>query len=1183
MVAVGVSYIYLNADGYGFNKTKEDVEIEIAHIVEEFDRIVQEEVPVIDSLKYEEFVPLYSNLPFDLYVYENNKLVFWNNNEIPELNANLVTKKIGLVSLRNRYYLALKDEKDGKTYLGLSLIRNSYSIVNKYLSNSYSKQFKFQDNDIILPALHSSGIPILAPNNEVVFKVQRQQKDFKEVDPIRLIISILVFLFLYLFCYNFVISFIDKNFTAGIITAIFLAFICYFSLNFIPYEFLKTILFKPELYGNNVFNSLGHLGIFTILILSISYLSLKYFVKHKDSLNERYLMLLLIASILVFVFSSELLKSLVLDSIINLRAENFAMFDLYSIVSLFMAFYISLFYSFFAKITMQFFENDLKSYIILTFSTVIVFALLKYRLDNNFIILALSALFLMFNIVLINLNKEGNVYFYFIYGVVFIVLHVSLIFTVYSEIKIENSKGTFASQKARQRDFTAEDLFTRVAQKIHSDDFIKSYYQDPLFTYKDLYKRLSYKYFGGYYSKFDVTILPFNNEGKPIKNLSDLSLVVFYDIVNRYGEETLSKELYYIQDDNENYSYISLLQIEENKKSVGTLLIKIVPKSYDIGNVYPELLLEGKNKLINQYENEFDYAIYVNDRLNAKFGDFPYPKFIKEIDNESYNHYYLIDNDFNKKVIISNKKISVLDKISVYSFVLSFYLVIGFISLVLYFNFSGSKDVKIFYFTFRRKITLSMLILVITAFFVFGITTIGYFSKQYNSYHNERLNRKETAILRAIDYIIENENITSEKDLRRYFIISMNKDLVELSDIHKMDINIFDKNGLLLTSSQDGIFTSGLISSTINPGAYISLKNDLKPHVIQDERIGKLEYLAAYVPIYDLKGEIISYLNIPYFSKEKKLNQDISNFMISLVNVYVLLFILVTIVAFFVSNSLTKPLKQISEKLRNISLEKQNSPIKWEGKDEIGALVKEYNKMIVELAHSANLLAKNERDEAWREMAKQIAHEIKNPLTPMKLSIQYLQKALKEDPERAMVLAERVSKTLVEQIDNLTDIATAFSSFAKMPVANKEIVSLEEVLDAAIDLFTRDDKVIEKEYNVKNAKIYADKNQMISVFNNLVKNALQATEDTVDPKIVVCLSELNGFLVVKVRDNGVGIPENKKQKVFVPNFTTKSSGTGLGLAISKQIIENLKGNIRFESEEGVSTIFYVQIPKAVGN
>ena len=237
--------------------------------------------------------------------------------------------------------------------------------------------------------------------------------------------------------------------------------------------------------------------------------------------------------------------------------------------------------------------------------------------------------------------------------------------------------------------------------------------------------------------------------------------------------------------------------------------------------------------------------------------------------------------------------------------------------------------------------------------------------------------------------------------------------------------------------------------------------------------------------------------------------------------------------------------------------------------------------MILQIESSASILAQSERESAWREMARQIAHEIKNPLTPMKLGIQHLQRALIEKPEEANELAAKVSKTMIEQIENLAEIATAFSSFAKMPTANKEEVNLIEILQNVMHLFNQNNTTnIFFKQKIDQAIIYADKNQLLSVFNNLIKNAQQATEETDNAKIELFLEESDDYYKIDVVDNGVGIPEDQIHKVFVPNFTTKSSGTGLGLAISKQIIENNKGQISFKSVENKGTTFTVLLPKA---
>jgi nitrogen fixation/metabolism regulation signal transduction histidine kinase len=234
--------------------------------------------------------------------------------------------------------------------------------------------------------------------------------------------------------------------------------------------------------------------------------------------------------------------------------------------------------------------------------------------------------------------------------------------------------------------------------------------------------------------------------------------------------------------------------------------------------------------------------------------------------------------------------------------------------------------------------------------------------------------------------------------------------------------------------------------------------------------------------------------------------------------------------------------------------------------------------MIVELQKGAEKLAKNEREGAWREMARQIAHEIKNPLTPMKLSIQHLQRAVKERPDSAKDLTERVASTLIEQIDNLSEIATAFSSFAKMPKPEREKISLTPILDSVVDLFNTENITFIKKYETEAIEIFADKNQMVSVFNNLLKNAVQATETKNDRNITIEIKKERPFAIISIIDNGVGIPKEMMDKIFTPNFTTKSSGTGLGLAISKQMIENSEGEIWFTSKESLGTTFYIKLP-----
>jgi nitrogen fixation/metabolism regulation signal transduction histidine kinase len=265
--------------------------------------------------------------------------------------------------------------------------------------------------------------------------------------------------------------------------------------------------------------------------------------------------------------------------------------------------------------------------------------------------------------------------------------------------------------------------------------------------------------------------------------------------------------------------------------------------------------------------------------------------------------------------------------------------------------------------------------------------------------------------------------------------------------------------------------------------------------------------------------------------------------------------------------------------MREITLGKTNEEIVWNKKDEIGQLVKQYNKMVHQLEESAEALARSEREGAWREMARQVAHEIKNPLTPMKLSIQYLQKAIDSNQPNVKELTAGVATTLIEQIDHLSKIAADFSQFANIGNKKIELVDLHQVIGILVDLYNSNPKVhIQWNKIFGSVVMKADKTHMNRVFTNLLANAVDACQNKPDCDIEISEEQKNGEITISVKDNGEGIPAEMHSKIFMPNFTTKTSGTGLGLAMTKSIIEQAKGNIWFETEEGKGTTFFVQLP-----
>jgi nitrogen fixation/metabolism regulation signal transduction histidine kinase len=439
----------------------------------------------------------------------------------------------------------------------------------------------------------------------------------------------------------------------------------------------------------------------------------------------------------------------------------------------------------------------------------------------------------------------------------------------------------------------------------------------------------------------------------------------------------------------------------------------------------------------------------------------------------------------------------------------------------------------------------------------------------------DNLNEKLSAVSSELSLRIgqETEFNAPERDF-------INEQLIVLSDILRTDINVYDLNGRLFATSRREIFDRGLLSRRINPLAYKEIAILKKSLFLHNENLGEMKFLSAYAPVYNQNSQLIGYLNLPYFTRQDDFRKQVSGFIVAFSNLYILLIMFSLIVAVFISSKLTAPLLQIGNNLKGIQLGKKNAKIEYSGDDEIGRLVKEYNKKVDELAESADLLAKSERESAWQEMARQVAHEINNPLTPMKLSIQYLQRLKGAGSANFDDYFDRVSHTLIEQIDVLSVIASSFSDFARMPGFHNELINLSEKIKEVVLLFENIHNVsIVFHTSVElELQVIADKDQLGRAIINLIKNGIQSIPKDRVGVLNIGMHNDQEWVYISVCDNGSGIPVELHDKLFVPSFTTKSSGMGLGLAITKRIIENFKGVIWFESNPDVGTTFYIKLP-----
>jgi len=466
-----------------------------------------------------------------------------------------------------------------------------------------------------------------------------------------------------------------------------------------------------------------------------------------------------------------------------------------------------------------------------------------------------------------------------------------------------------------------------------------------------------------------------------------------------------------------------------------------------------------------------------------------------------------------------------------------------------------------------------MILIILFSFFLTGAISFYYFKNQNELYHQERLRRKEYAINESINYFLRDQSLSTHTDS----IVKMfDTKICELANINSMDINIYGMKGNLLISSRPELYEKGIIPEQLNERLIKDLQENPNQLIVKTKK-DSISYISTYDYIRNYQDKPIAVINLPYFDNESMKRQDLTDYLMRLSEIYFLLFIAAGLIAYFLSNYITGSLQAIGSMLKNTKINEANPPLKWKFDDEVGALVDEYNRMLKELENSAIKLAKTERESAWKEMAKQVAHEIKNPLTPMRLNVQYLEKSLKADnPEKL----KEFSNSMISQIDTLSNIAEAFSRFASLPELKMEKFPVKEVIERTTALYP--DYKIEFYCQDKNLEMTADKNQLVRIMNNLINNAIQAVPENQEALIrITAQKEDSETIRISVQDNGTGIPEERREKIFEPRFTTKTKGMGLGLAMVKSIVDSFKGKIWFESEEGKGTTFHIELPVSV--
>ena len=1169
-----------------------------------------------DSLTEKESGRL-DKLPFCVFAYERDTLKYWNTNiYIAPFNDSALDKP---VVLRNEKGVFIEKCVDlsfiggSKKLVVLFPVVITYPLENDYLHSHFvASDYIPVKTKIVAPANNADdGYPVTLIGSNPVFFLHFNPQNIQRWAPDGLLIVMLIAAMLASLSWiQLTIISLTRNRSsiAGIILTVAVILILRISLYVfgMPFNLDTLTFFSPRLYASNKYlSSFGDLFINTLCFLWLVIFITRhtpyktYFSKFAGNKARHFISIGLMSVMIVYCFLFvHAIRSLVLDSRISFDVSHFYSINTYTILGLLIIGAIagiSCLVIYLFNIQLNVLEKNRWIKYLLVAATGTLFVFIKCY-NHDLFYWGLLGWLLLF-IVLLDIPDFALVSDLFephmLFWAVFFCAFSTGIVHYFNQLKEREDRIAYVKlELSPRRDNIAEYAFNKV-DSLAQDKNVKGFFGKPsLSSRKALNHQLSTQYLSApALNKFEQRIYIFNADGIGLFNNDSID---YFSLLDEKNESipTNTPGLFYKESILDRHYYLSYIRVYNDtiNKVIGYVIIDLDLKKQDNETVNSELVQPMFNK---QHANEYAYAVYINDKLITQTNDYPFTNNLRD-DTLEEQHYAFYSNKNvselyykiadNRTVVVVHYHSEILELITLFSYLFGIQVLLAVVILMyqLYLSYfiGATSSAKFIRLTLRKRVHFSMLGVILISFVIIGSVTILFFTIQYRSSNNNKLQGIMQVAKQSVqDYLKKNQAYNAP-----YIFDSISKSnnfksyITDLANGQKTDINIYDDNGILFNTSEDDIYNKGLISNRIRPDAFYQLNNLGKSIVIQDETVAGLSYLAAYQPLRDDHGVTLGYINVPLFSSERDLNFQISNIVVTLINLYAFIFLVSSIITVAITRWITRTFDIISKQFGQLNLQR-NERITWPYEDEIGDLVREYNKMVNKVEENAALLAQSERESAWREMARQVAHEIKNPLTPMKLNIQYLQQAMLNDNPNIKELTGKVSDSIIEQIDNLSYIASEFSNFATMPEARPEELELGELLNKALKLYLNDEhiKISVSEYPEK-LHVYSDHSQLLRVFTNLLENAKQAIPAERTGHIDISLKAENGSAIIAIADNGQGIPEEIVKKIFQPYFTTKSSGTGLGLAMTRKIIEFWKGDIWFETKEGEGTTFYIRLP-----
>lgn len=1120
------------------------------------------------------------------YVFYDETLAYWSDNSLIK-DIQSLSNAGNLLFSGNAWYLVSHTKKNRCDVFVLSFIKSQYSFENEYIKNEFQSDFSIHHSVEIFTDACEDTYPIYDENQQLLFSLATtaHRSDSLVLCYVIIVLYFFGILFFLLFC-DGIIQSITRIVTRRVVLCCTLvgliAFRLYMIAEKIPYIGYTTVLFDSAFFSTPFFSSLGDLLIDTMLFAFAIVQVARFFANQQfEEKKKKLILLFCFSATICWIISAGVIQNVMQHTDCNLKLFNILTtnglsFVVYGEIALILFLNFVLLNAFFVSHRLQLSRQDgiVAIGLLALFSSVLSWIVGIYWILTLFFILSV----IVFGVfVYSNSSREQSLKYALLLLSVFFVEVCIAHFVKQKDIEAQKQ---FAKELATEQDPIAESFLTYVYKESRTDDALRELVQHPENKDVEIRNYLQKKYFNGVLEQYNLecTVCGTDSSFDANNQLTNCERF-FSQLLLTSGEIVSDSNYYYINNQDGTITYFDSIEYKFSDARKKKLYIELHSEENSQNFGYPTILLNGT---IPHENSTFSSAKYKNGLLISKRGKCPYSQKLSLLDRPAN----LIDSNFYVTDDVEHATKHVAYRINEqFTVVVSARMLrwdnylIWFPYIFLYFLLLNVVFNKVFFYEKRNvshslsaKIKHSFVTLLLSSFLLLGIFGLSFMNtrmeQQQRAFLQEKVNSLVTSL--SIDFM-DDEAISDSQELDIL--------LSKLAEIYSADINFYNLEGELLASSRPEIFQYRLQDKKMDPASYNFLINRSFPQYTHEEKIGDLTYMSAYVTLYNGQNKVLGYVNLPNFSNNEDIHQQFAGLIVSLINVAVILILLATLLSVFIAQRIAVPLKVIQTRMKQVTVGSENEKITINAPEELEGLVANYNIMIDQLSVSANKLAKAERESAWKEMARQIAHEIKNPLTPMKLSMQLLNRSWDEKDEKFEKRLKSISKTMIEQIDTLAETATSFSDFAKLSTVVLEPIDIVEVLQNSVTLFAQEENVIvESQLPQHQVIVMGDKDKTTRMFNNLIKNAIQAIPTTKQGYVNVRLITDESNVTIAIQDNGRGIDEETRKHIFELHFTTKETGSGFGLAICKNIVESSNGSIWYESTVGEGSTFFVKLP-----